>query len=128
MIVPKDPFDDAYAADGESNASASPGLNPVASVDTDVDNIELNKPDEAPLPVAHSPDPELPEEQTIEEQVTVFDSPERAVEVSQVDDTIVSATAETVSPSVPIAEPQPTGVANHCALHVMTLDTTRGLW
>lgn len=90
----KDPFDDAYAAEGESDASASPELGPIISVDNDVDNMELNKPDEAPLHVEPPAEPEV---------VEVSESPERVVEVSKADDdTIVSATVETET--VPTAE------------------------
>ena len=75
--------------------------------------MELNKPDEAPLPVDaplpvnNGPEPGSALVQHTKEQVAISESPERAIEVSQPEDTIVSATAETVIDAEPQLTPEP---------------------
>ncbi|KIP03002.1 hypothetical protein PHLGIDRAFT_37634 [Phlebiopsis gigantea 11061_1 CR5-6] len=93
------PFDDAYAADAESDASASPALEPVAGLDNeDVDQIELNTPEEAPLPAsAPACEPASP-------NVEVSPSPECTVEVSAPEETIDSACAEPQTMTSPSEE------------------------
>lgn len=92
---PKDPFDDAYAADTESVSSASPELAPTLVRDV-IETIELNEPADAPAPV--EPIVEL------EPQPEAAELSERAVEVVEIVEIITSETTDTAAPS---PDPEP---------------------
>jgi hypothetical protein len=109
--IAKDPFDDAYAADTESDASASPEPAATAVFDNDSEFITLDL-DASVVPPTPTPTPTegVPEHVLqIEDCVELNESPAHAVEVVQVTEPTVTAEAvQTVSRAEPAAAEQPT--------------------